>query len=161
MVPDTLRPLVLLHVGPFSPPLIKHLKDRYTGGKVSDKERAILVNFVNFKKEKISLKPSAKEIIASLYNTLLFTSAHVLAAHGEQYDPDVPDLFVNQVERAWVLNVREPVNDEMHRDLAWVLSTRNACIDTGANPTAPDLLLFENKVKHYLRGFLPERLPAT
>ena len=150
-----------LHVGPLSPPLVKHVRERHVGGKgqLSELERAILVNFVNFKKEKASLKPSPKEVVVSLYNTLSLVSEHVLALHGERYDEDVPDRFVNQVERAWVLNVKQPVNEAMHRDLGWLHATRDECIGTGTNPSRADLLLFENKAKHYLRAFLPERLP--
>jgi hypothetical protein len=167
MISDAaLKPLLVLHVGLFSPPIIKHFKALYLapGGGVAagnaGAARKILVNFVNFKKEKVSLKPAPKEIVVSLYNTLRLVAEHVLSLHKEKYDDTTKNLFTNEVERAWVLNVKKPVADDMHDGLLWVEKTRDACVVDGTNPTASDLLLLENKVKHLLRGFDPGALPG-
>ncbi|MEX2684189.1 MAG: hypothetical protein Q6373_021645 [Candidatus Sigynarchaeota archaeon] len=162
MISDAaLKTLLVIHVGSFAPPIIKHIKNRFIlhTSSASDNEKKILVNFVNFKKEKISFKPSPKEIIVSLYNTLKLVAEYVLALHKEKYDETTKHLFTNEVERAWVLNVRKPVSDEMHEGLLWVEKVRDACVVDGTNPSASDLLLLENKVKHVLRGFDPAALP--
>ncbi len=156
-----LKTLLVIHVGSFSPPIIKHVKNRYLlhPSSASDIERKLLVNFVNFKKEKISLKPAPKEIIVSLYNTLKLVAEHVLSLHKEKYDETTKSLFTNEVERAWVLNARKPVSDDMHEGLLWVEKVRDACVVDGTNPATSDLILLENKVKHLLRGFEPGALP--
>jgi len=153
--------MLVIHVGSFAPPIIKHIKNRYIlhASSASDGERKILVNFVNFKREKISFKPAPKEIIVSLYNTLKLVAEHVLSLHKEKYDDTTKNLFTNEVERAWVLNVRKPVSDDMHEVLLWIEKVRDACVVDGTNPVSSDLLLFENKVKHFLRGFDPGGLP--
>ncbi|NMC07801.1 MAG: hypothetical protein GYA24_21485 [Candidatus Lokiarchaeota archaeon] len=168
MISDTaLKPLLFIHVGAFSPPIIKHFKALYLAGGTGlaassvDAARKILINFVNFRREKISIKPAPKEIIVSLYNTLKLVSEHVLSLHKEKYDETTEHLLANEVERAWVLNVKKPVPDEMHEDLLWIEKTRDACVMEGANPIGSDLLLFENKVKHLLRGFVPAALPGA
>jgi hypothetical protein len=163
MIPDeSLKPLVVLHVGLFAPPIIKHLKDHYLKPKsnVNEVERKILQNFVNFKKEKFSLRPSPKEIVVSLFNTLKLVAEHLLAMHKEKYDEGTKNLFTNEVERAWVLNVKQAVSEDMHEGLLWLQKLRDACVTDGTNPSVSDLLLFENKAKHVLRGFDPDALPA-
>ncbi len=161
-VPDDMFKLELItHVGVLAPPVIKHVKELYVKGmgRAPDLQNKILANFVNYKKEKIAIKPSAKELVASLLNTLNFLAEYIMFLHGERYDEGTTDRFVNQVERAWVLNVKSPVSDEMHQDLVWLQKTRAQCIDEGTKPQASDLILFENKAKHYLRGFKPGSLP--
>ncbi len=166
MITDTtLKPLLLLHVGLFAPPIIKHFKavylapsDNAAAGN-TDAVRKILVNFVNFKKEKISLKPAPKEIVVSLYNTLKLVAEQVLSLHKEKYDETTKNLFANEVEQAWVLNVKSPVSDGMHDGLLWIEKVRDACVVDGTNPMSSDLLLFEYKVKHFLRAFDPNALP--
>ncbi len=160
MISDAaLKSLLVLHVGTFAPSIIKYFKAMYLapGGSaaagIAEVARKILVNFVNFKKEKISLKPSPKEIVVSLYNTSKLVAGHVLSLHKEKYDEATKNLFTNEVERAWVLNVKKPVSDDMHEGLLWVEKIRDACVVDGTNPTASDLLLFENRIKHILRGF--------
>nr|MDO8117370.1 hypothetical protein [Candidatus Sigynarchaeota archaeon] len=162
MVPDDMFKLELMTtVGALSPPVIKHVKDQYVKGtgKAPDLQNKILTNFVNYKKEKLALKPSTKEIVAGLMNTLNFLAEYVLFLHGERYDEDIADRFVNQVERAWVLNVKSAVSDNMHQDLLWLQKMRAQCLDEGSKPQASDMVLFENKVKHYLRDFKPGNLP--
>jgi hypothetical protein len=162
MISDAaIKPLLILHVGLFSPPIIRHYKNLYlaAGSRSNEAVRKILVNFVNFKKEKLSLKPAPKEIIVSLYNTLKLVAEHVLSLHKEKYDETTNSLFTNEVERAWVLNAKKPVSDDMHEGLLWLEKIHGACISDGTNPVGSDLLLFENKVKHVLRGFDPAALP--
>ena len=166
MISDAaLKPLLVLHVGLFAPPVIKYFRALYLapGGSVAasndNAARKILVNFVNFKKEKISLKPAPKEIVVSLYTTLKLVAEHVLSLHKEKYDEATKNLFTNEVERAWVLNVKSPVSDDMHDGLLWVEKVRDACVVDGTNPISSDLILFEYKVKHFLRGFDPGALP--
>ncbi|MBN2152439.1 MAG: hypothetical protein JW839_13385 [Candidatus Lokiarchaeota archaeon] len=162
MISDAnLKPLLVIYIGAFAPPMIKHVKNRYIlhRDSVSNIERKILVNFVNFKKEKVGIKPSPKEIVVSLYNTLKLVAEHVLALHKERYDEATKNLFTNEVERAWVLNAKKPVSDDMHEGLLWVEKVRDACVVDGTNPGASDLILIENKVKHLLRGFDPGALP--
>jgi hypothetical protein len=162
-----LKPLLVLHVGLFAPPIIKHFKALYLAPRGSvptgnaDAARKILVNFVNFKKEKISLKPAPKEVVVSLYNTLKLVAEHVLSLHKEKYDETTKNLFTNEIERAWVLNVKSPVSDDMHDGLLWVEKVRDTCVDDGTNPMSSDLILFEYKIKHFLRGFDPRALPGT
>jgi hypothetical protein len=167
MISDTtLKPLLVLHVGLFSPPTIKHLKAVYLapGSSAAAGDigavRKILVNFVNFKKEKISIKPSPKEIVVSLYNTLKLVAEYVLSLHKERYDETTKNLFTNEVERAWVLNARKPISDDMHEGLLWLEKVHGACVVDGLNPASADLILFENKVKHFLRGFNPAAFPS-
>jgi len=168
MISDAaLKPLLFLHVGLFAPPIIKHFKTLYLAPRGSvptgivDAARKILVNFVNFKKEKISFKPAPKEIVVSLYNTSKLVAEHLLSLHKEKYDEATKNLFTNEVERAWVLNVKQPVSDDMHDGLLWIEKVRDACVVDGTNPIYSDLILFEYKVKHILRGFDPRALPGT
>lgn len=168
MISDTaLKPLLIIHVGVFSPPIIKHFKAMYLAGDANqavasvDAARRILINFVNFRKEKLSIKPAPKEIVVSLYNALKLVAEHVLSLHKEKYDEKTSHLLANEVERAWVLNVKKPVQDDMHEDLLWIEKIRDACVMEGSNPMGSDLLLFENKVKHLLRGFVPAALPGS
>jgi len=167
MITDTtLKPLLVLHVGMFSPPFIKHLKSMYLAPGSSalagdvDAARKILVNFVNFKKEKLRLKPAPKEIVVSLYNTLKLVAEYVLSLQKERYDETTKNRFTNEVERAWVLNAKKPVSDDMHEGLLWLERVHGTCVMDGSNPASADLLLFENKVKHFLRGFNPAALPS-
>nr|MDO8113518.1 hypothetical protein [Candidatus Sigynarchaeota archaeon] len=158
---ESLKLLLGIHVGFLAPPVIKHFKDHYLKhrGNYDEAEKKALINFVNFKKEKLSLKPAPKEIVVSLYNTMKLVAEEILFLNKEKYDETTKNLFTNEVERAWVINVKKSVADEMHGDMLWIEKTRDACVIDGANPSASDLLLFENKAKHYLRAFDPDSLP--
>ncbi|MHA1368865.1 MAG: hypothetical protein ACTSWN_09355 [Promethearchaeota archaeon] len=160
MIPEErLKFYLSVHVGAFAPPIIIHLKNKFLkGNEISDLEKKILINFLNYKKEKLNIIPSSKEIVASLFNTLNYVGEYILLQNKEKYPPDTPDIFVHQVERAWDLNVQQEITDEMHQELMFLNSLYKKCIVDGINLSSANLVLFENKIKYYLRRFDPDRL---
>ncbi|MHA1682721.1 MAG: hypothetical protein ACTSUE_17410 [Promethearchaeota archaeon] len=163
MISDAkLKLLLVTHVGTLSPPILIHLKKSFMKGDVQPNslERKVLLNFIEYKKARARLKPSPKEIIAGLYNTLKFTSEYILRLHDEKYDDGTEDLFVKQVERAIVLNVQSPVTDAVHDELGKLHAVRDESLLNGHDPGPPDLILFQNRIKHYLREFRVENLPC-
>lgn len=156
-----LRSLLTLHVGVLAPPIVKYLK-RHLDDFAEREDapgRLVLVNFIAYKKEKFKLKPSQQGIVATLFNTLNHACEFILDRHGEVYEKNVEHRFVNQVERAWILNVKETVDDEMHEELVELEKMRHGCIDDGIILRPPELARFQHRIKHYLRAFDPDALP--
>ncbi|MHA1794169.1 MAG: hypothetical protein ACTSVI_16120 [Promethearchaeota archaeon] len=150
-----LKLLVNIHVGPFSPVIIRHFKKIFLKDPsgTHDLVKMVLMNFINYKKAKVAIFPITKEIVASLYNTLYLTSEYLLLMQGRVYNEDTRDRFINQVEYAIIVNKKTPVTEEIHDILVQIQHQRDRCLKDGFNLEIHELVLFENNIKKFLRMF--------